>query len=282
MWSDWPLVPMRNNCVLAVVWQPTAAQFSLQLQKEEKTMEAPVNVEPKYPDTSSWKEVDRNRWEQEAVKWAKLNPGNPGFYPLTVKAGYVIGVINGICESVSCLLKNGGFARQTSYYPAYGIFASGVEILGRCVKGDSTSYRSTLRAGFQWLAKPDAGSYDAVCANQELIRTSQRAYTIEELEHLRNYAAHGQATAQFWEMDCEILTKLHSLLRDGLEHYWSKLTLPGNDVLSTNLANANIVVFRDWPVFKCWSLFDRDIHGEYRSVTDVFEKFGREWVVASS
>jgi hypothetical protein len=244
-------------------------------------MAAPVNVNPKDPDTSSWTEDEIRKWEQEAVQWKELNPGNPGFHPLTIKAGYVVGVIYNICDSVSCLLRNPIFAQRTSYIPAYGIFASGVEILGRCVKGESTSYRSTLRTGFKWLANPDPVSCGTVTKSQVLITTSQRAYTIEELEHLRNYAAHGQATAQFCNIDYEILIELHPPLRDGLEHYWSKLTLPGNDVLSTNLAKANIIALRDWPVFKCWSLFNRDARGKYHSVTEVFTKFRSEWTVAA-
>ena len=243
-------------------------------------MAAPVNVNPKDPDMTDWTPDEVQKWHQEAAQWTALNPGNPDFHPLTVKAGYVIGVIYDICESVSCLLKDSGFARQTSYIPAYGVFASGVEILGRCVKGESKSYRSTLRAGFKWLADPNPSSYGTVSKKQSLITTSQRTYTIEELEYLRNFATHGQATAQFCNIDYEILTKLHSFLRDGLEHYWSKLVLPGNDELSTNLARANIIALRDWPVFQCWSLFSRDKYGKYRSVTEIFDKFRDEWMVA--
>jgi hypothetical protein len=242
-------------------------------------MAAPGNVIPRDPDTSNWSPDEIAKWHQEEAQWKALNPGNPDFDPLTVKAGYVIGVIYEICDSVSCLLKDSGFARRTSYIPAYGIFASGVEILGRCVKGEPRSYRSTLRAGFQWLADPTLSSYRVVSKKRTLITTSQQAYTIEELEHLRNFAAHGQATAQFCNIDYELLSRLHPLLRDGLQHYWSKLKLPGNDELSTNLAMANVIALRDWPVFKCWSLFSQDRHGKYHSVTEIFAKFKDEWRV---
>jgi len=243
-------------------------------------MVAPVNVDPKDPDTSGWTADQIDAWKQDSAQWKQLNPGNPDFHPLTVKAGYVVGIIYGICECVSRLLSSSVLARQTGYVPAYGIFASGVEILGRCVKGESKSHKPTLKAGFQWLAKPDPTSYHKVDKNKVLIRTAQRAYTIEELEGLRNYAAHGQATAEFYSIDYEILAELHPLLRDGLECYWSKLTLPGNDELSTALARANIIALRDWPVFRCWSLFDRDARGKYRSVTEIFDRFGSQWSIA--
>jgi len=242
-------------------------------------MAAPVNMTPKEPDTSNWTPDEIARWNEEAAQWKTLNPGNPDFHPLTVKAGYVIGVIYDICESVSCLLKDSGFARRTSYIPAYGIFASGVEILGRCVKGEPKSYRSTLCAGFKWLADPTPSSYQTVSQNRTLVTTSQRAYTIEELVYLRNFAAHGQAAAQFCNIDYELLSRLHPLLTAGLEHYWTKLTMPGNDELSTNLARANVVGLRDWPVFKCWSLFSRDRQGKHHSVTEIFNKFKDEWKV---
>jgi hypothetical protein len=246
-------------------------------------MTAPANVNPKDPDTSDWTEAEIEKWQQEARQWKELNPGNVDFYALTIKAGYVIGIIYDICESVSCMLRDPRFARRTSYIPAYGILASGVEILGRCVKGETRSYRSTLKAGFKWLARPDSASYSTVSKCHKLITTSQRpcSYTIEELMFLRNYAAHGQATAQFCDLDFEIIRELHPVLRDGLQSYWSKLKTPGNDILSTNLAKANIIALRDWPVFKCWSLFSRDREGRYPSVTQIFERFGTEWTVSA-
>jgi len=48
-------------------------------------MEAPVNVKLETPT------VTLDNWEEQAEQWKELNPGNPAFYPLTVKAGYVSG-----------------------------------------------------------------------------------------------------------------------------------------------------------------------------------------------
>ena len=242
-------------------------------------MAAPVNADPKDPDMSNWSSDEVNNWLREAVEWRALNPGNPDFYPLTIKAGYVIGVIYGICESVSCLLADAHFARQTGYIPAYGIYASGIEILGRCVKEESQGHASTLRPGFKWLASRDPTSYETISNKHTLVTTNQRAYTIEELVQLRNFAAHGQATAQFFHVDYELLSVLHPFLQGGLESFWSKLVMPGNDELSTNLAKANIIALRDWPVFECWSLFASDWRGEHLSVTEVFDKFRNAWQV---
>jgi hypothetical protein len=94
-------------------------------------MVAPINVKLACPTISV------KNWQQEAQEWMALNTsvkGNPDFYPLTVKFGYVVGVIHDICACVACLLRQGTqFARQTSYIPAYGLFASGIDLLGRCV-----------------------------------------------------------------------------------------------------------------------------------------------------
>ena len=63
-----------------------------------------------------------------------------------------IGVIHTLCESVGILL-NSPNVKGVSYIPALGIFASGIEILGRCLRGNSSTEGSTtdLRAGYQWL-----------------------------------------------------------------------------------------------------------------------------------
>jgi hypothetical protein len=46
------------------------------------------------------------------------------------------------------------------------------------------------------------------------------------------------------------------------------------------LAEAKITPFRDWPVFRCWSLFDPQHAGPYPSVTEIFEKFAGEWSIS--
>ncbi|MCL4261962.1 MAG: hypothetical protein KJ069_02035 [Anaerolineae bacterium] len=237
-------------------------------------MNAPVNVKPGTPTGSI------HGWAQEAADWTRLNSdtgGNPDFFPLTVKAIYVIGVIYDLCESVGHLLRH-PTAEETTYIPAYGVFASGVELLGRCINGN-TSTRSTaldLATGFKWLA---SSSYSAISDTHVLIATSSFSYTIDMLTALRHFAAHGQATSnitssgtyKFGNIDYEILSQMPPLIADGLERYWSQLQ--NDDDLCNMLAQANIIALRNWPVFRSLSLFEKNEKGMYHSITEIFNRF---------
>lgn len=237
-------------------------------------MPAPVNVKPRVPtDTAP-------NWKKEAAEWMDLNEaagGNPDFYPLTIKAMYVIGIIHDICESVTYLLSHPR-AKTTAYIPAYGIFASGIEILGRCINGNSTTRGSTedLKTGLKWLV---SSSYETVPDDHSLITTGNGVYTIEMLAALRHFAAHGQATSrmtsagtyQFGSIDYEILSKMPPRIADGLERYWNQLQK--SDDLCNKLARANVVALRNWPVFKSLNLFEKDASGRYHSITEIFNKF---------
>src|SRR5437867_6993682 len=99
-------------------------------------------------------------WATQAQEWRDLNAnaggdihGNPDCDPLTIKAAYIVGVVHGLCESVAWLLHVSHAIREVTYLPAYGIFASGIELMGRCINGNATPAGSTddLRMGFQWL-----------------------------------------------------------------------------------------------------------------------------------
>lgn len=236
-------------------------------------MTAPVNVKLKIPT------LNVPGWKQEAAEWMNLNSsvgGNPYFYPLTVKAAYAIGIIHGLCESVSYLLTHTN-AKYTTYIPAYGVFASGVELLGRCLNGNSTTHKNVadLKTGFKWLAST---SYNSVPDTQILITTSSNSYTIEMLAALRHFAAHGQATSritsagtyQFGNIDYEILSKMPPFITSGIERYWNQLQ--SDEELCNNLAKANIIALRNWPVFISWKLFEKDEYGNYHSITDIFKK----------
>ena len=236
-------------------------------------MTAPVNVKLETPT------VAIPDWNQEAAEWMSLNAaahGNPAFYPLTVKAAYVIGVIHDICESVSYLLAYPN-AEATTYIPAYGVFASGVELLGRCVNGNSKTSGcvADLKTGFKWLVSSD---YRTVQDSSELITTARSAYTIEMLTALRHFAAHGQATSrvtaagsyQFGSIDHEILAKMPPLMAAGLERYWNQLG--ADEDLCNRLARANIIALRNWPVLKSWLLFERDRSGRHHSITAMFNR----------
>lgn len=236
-------------------------------------MTAPINVKLENPT------VLVPDWSQQAQKWRDLNKlvsGNPDFYPLTIKFGYMFGVIYDICESVACLLHERQFARLISYIPAYGLFASGVELLGRCVEGESDPQRSTLKAGPRWLADPRFPHYEKVSENTTVISTSHNNYTIIELAHLRNFAAHGQAASAFQTIDHQIISQLRPLLRDALEHYWAQLA---DDDPCNRLALANIVQLRGWPVLKTWNLLQGNKESGPRSITDLFNRFEQSFQV---
>lgn len=234
-------------------------------------MTAPVNVRLEYPT------INILDWPEQAAQWIGLNReigGNPDFFPLTTKAAYVLGIVHDICESVTCLLRyqNGP---QATYIPAYGVFASGVEVLGRCITGNSTTMNNVrdLRTGFRWLA---SSLHTEVPDDHVLVATRSANYTVTMLAALRHFAAHGQATARgVNDVDYDLLNLLRPQLADGLERYWSELQR--SEELCNNLAAASIVAFRNWPVFKIWSLFGRNEHGEYESVSEIFNRF--DWRV---
>jgi len=241
-------------------------------------MTAPVNVKLQTPT------VTISGWNQEATQWMSLNAavgGNADFYPLTVKAAYVIGVEHDICESVKCLLAHPS-AKTMTYIPAYGVFASGVEILGRCINGNCRTRGcvADLKTGFKWLASSSCGVPDT----HVFITTNTYAYTIEMLVALRHFAAHGQATTstisaagtyQFGNIDHEILSKMHPLIAKGLDRYWNQLQRDAS--LCDKLAKANIIALRNWPVFRSWTLFEQDESGKHHSITEIFNRF--DWQV---
>lgn len=241
-------------------------------------MKAPVNVKLQNPT------INIPSWSQEAQEWKKLNSeigGNLGFFALTIKAAYVIGVIHDLCESISYLLTHPN-AKEITYIPAYGIFASSVELLGRCINGNSTTYNNgrDLTTGFKWFV---SSLHTSVSNTHVLVKTSSDSYTIEMLTALRHFAAHGQATSkmtnsgtyQFGNIDHEILSQMPPLIANALERYWNQLQ--SDDSLCNKLAEANIIALRNWPVLRSWALFERDENGEYHSITEIFNRF--DWRV---
>jgi hypothetical protein len=233
---------------------------------------APVNVRIPMPTIA----VDG--WPALAHEWQQLNAsayGHPEFFPLTIKAAYVIGVIYDICTSVNCLLRAPGVSWQTTYLPAYGVFASSLDVLGRCIRGNRRYDRGSSRdieTGFKWLV---SSSPDRIGNDHPLIRTNSGSYTIDMLVALRHFAAHGQAAAQFMSLDGEILSYMPPLLADGLERYWNELQQ--DEDLCNHLALANIQALRGFPVWRSWSLFERDEAGVYHSITSIFNRF--DWRV---
>lgn len=233
-------------------------------------MSAPVNV--KLPSPT----IPIPGWADEELEWVNLNKiinGCSDFYPLTIKAAYVIGVIHDLCESVSHLLSHPN-AKYTTYIPAYGVFASGVELLGRCINGNQTTKDNTkdLLTGFQWLWLAFLRNHPSSTNTNVPVTTSTNAYTIEMLAALRHFAAHGQATSEktsagykFGNIDIEVLSYMPPLLSAGLEKYWSDLQQ--DDDLCNKLAQANVIALRDWPIENSWVLFSDS------SVTNIFQQF---------
>jgi hypothetical protein len=243
-------------------------------------MAAPVNVRLQHPT------VHFRHWPAESIEWLKLNAavgGNPDFYPLTVKAAYILGVIHDLCESIAILLRSSPNPAIT-YLPAYGILASGVDLLGRCIRGErDTGGRSggCIETGFRWLAPGDHGEPSHLVI---VVETSAAKYSVTDLVALRNFAAHGQAVAHprplhgVRDLDYELLDALKPLLAAGLERYWN--ALQHDDGLCNALAKANVLAFRNWPVFRIWTLFERNANGDYDSITEIFNAF--IWRIAES
>lgn len=240
-----------------------------------------------------------SNWPQQEVEWAKANHdigeyfreqtliGNPCFSALTIKAGYVMGVIHDICTTVEYLINFGPVI--TTYLPAYGVFSAAVDILGRCVKGECRHDKDGLKAGFFWLKAVElrvdcrwVRSWDKIRGDEVLIETGKgtRKYSTNDLETCRHFAVHGQATSKeagnytFQDVDYEVLERLLPKLRDGLEVYWNELQCDEN--LCNRLACANVLPLRPWPIAKIWKLFQgRDGQGD--SITNIWNQFN--WTV---
>ncbi len=98
-----------------------------------------------------------------ADKWmalGKLAGALPDFTSLELKAFYVIGLIDDICQSVEYLLRAKD-AWPDKYLPAFGVFASGVDLLGRCLTGNTTpELQGNLAVGFRYLVEPKEAAPD--------------------------------------------------------------------------------------------------------------------------
>jgi len=210
--------------------------------------------------------ADPNAPIYNAADWEQLRQGaaNKEFTALEIKAFYVIGLILEICASVDCLLKANGlladshqlahqvFMSGGRYLPAFGVFASGIELIGRCLTGNKTPcVNQNLNVGFHYLAEPIPNPpLCSIPIKKEVVRTSRR-YTVQDLIDLRNYAAHGQATVgkkdttgkrvpvkQLPGIERDLFGKLPDKMGNAIETYWTGLQ--NNKDHCTNLANARL------------------------------------------
>jgi len=199
-----------------------------------------------------------------ADKWLKLRGlarVNSEFTAVEIKSFYVIGLLIEIFASVDWLLKAEKLSRQDhplttqifnaggAYLPAFGILASGIELLGRCLTGNSSvKTKTNFDKGFSYLIESDLNS-PPLSKESVVVTTEHYAYTIDHLTNLRNYAAHGQATMgqktegqrsknEFFGIDRGVFKKFPKLVGDAIDVYWASL---GTDEESCiNMAKARL------------------------------------------
>jgi hypothetical protein len=221
-------------------------------------------------------------WVTQAPRWEKLRNdigAVSDFYPLTVKALYVTGIIFAACKSIDILL-NSTAPVSTTYFPAYAIYASTIDLLGRCIRGNNKTVDSTedIRTGFKWLAQPELSSYATVPEDRLLITTKtnwgtiNREYTIHELIAMRNFAAHGQASSRdLPDIDYNILGEMPPLLAKGVEAYLE--ALESNIEPCVRLAKALVEPYNSRSAFDIiWQCHGRDMSFPI-SVGDTLRKY---------
>jgi hypothetical protein len=225
-------------------------------------------------------------WTKEADLWKQVRKeagGSSRIYPLTVKAGYVIGAIYDICQSVSHLLQHPE-AKASTYLPAYQTFYSAVELLGRCIRGNTDLWGNVadLQTGFKRLANSQqVGLHD----DTVVVKTRRQKYTVDMLTALGHYAGLGAVKAKRTakgmchggRIDPDVLEKMPPLLGEGLSRYWKKLQ--NSERMCNKLAQARVIGLKDWPVLSTWLL--RDGH-DGASVPSLIETFGQfDWSLQS-
>jgi hypothetical protein len=172
---------------------------------------------------------DPNAPTDNAHLWKQLNQqagGNKHFTPVEIKSFYVIGLIYDICTSVEWLLRAED-AWPQKYLPAFGVFASAVDLLGRCLTGNEASrMKDNLQIGFYYLLLPTNTPCPKLLPageeNKVVVRTAHAPYSISALVALRHYTAHGQATVrhQLPGVDSELLRPFPKMMGDAIDAYW--------------------------------------------------------------
>jgi len=174
-------------------------------------------------------------WDaQTASLWAQLNlgvNGHPGLTALTVKAIHVLGVAYQHARAVD-ILQTSQASKETIWLPAFGAFASSVELLGRAFNGNAHKRDSThLKRGFELVLNADASGLIARTAtpDDKLRKTlGTREYSVKTLAQIRHFAAHGQANANETgrvpsTVDRALLPAVKPMFAAALERYWAAL-----------------------------------------------------------
>ncbi len=194
--------------------------------------------------------ADPNAPVYNGPEWQQIQAGiaNREFTPVEIKALYVVGLVLEIGAGVDMLLRASDrvprgdsiawrvFTSGGGYLPAYALFASGVELLGRCLTGnEEPKGKEDLRAGFHYLAKPSrTPRLSKIPGTTQVVSTSRRSYTVQDLIDLRNYVAHGQSTTRRGArgrriplgapgVDNDLLSCLRKKMGDAMETYWASL-----------------------------------------------------------
>lgn len=202
------------------------------------------------------------------VEWETLRTqanGNPAFDALEVKAFYVYGLIYDICQSVQVLANQSNFMPDL-YMPAYAVFASGIELLGRCLQGDaneSGTAGQNISTGFYFLVS-HSPTAPASPQSTIFVTTSIHSYSITDLVALRNFTAHGQAANRNLPaiIEPELLGEFPPLIGSAMETYWSRLLTEVTYCEKLGTANVRPIPNRSVPVEKILRLFSGGSAGD--------------------
>ncbi len=208
-------------------------------------------------------------------RWRNLNQhGHSGFWPVTIKAFYLYGILLSIFRSTEILIENsrvpilertfqGNFPR---YFTSFGICSSAIELFGRCIGGviepEGQSGRC-LTIGFNWLARP--GTIEVNNRNLNIVTTQRSAYTSQDLINLRNFVAHGQATTPRSQpfLDFDLLAPFPEMMGRAVETWWFEVSTRNRD-LCVNLARANLMaVHLGQPITKTLFNFSTEAAGTH-------------------
>jgi hypothetical protein len=191
--------------------------------------------------------------------------------------------MHGIFQSVSHLLQHPQ-AKAVTFFPAYQTFCSGVELLGRCIRGNRDLWGNVadLQAGFKWLAGSEqVGLHD----DTVVVRTGRQKYTVDMLTALGHYAGLGEASGgrkrrgmrHAGRIDPRILAKMPPLLAKGMSRYWKRLQ--SSERMCNKLAEARVIGLTDWPVLNTWLLGDGRDGAAAPSLSETFGEF--DWTLKS-
>jgi hypothetical protein len=207
------------------------------------------------------------------IEWQTIRDSssvNSQFTPLEIKAFYVVGLLLEICASVDCLLKANSISKNEHplahqvynaggrYLPAFGVFSSGIELLGRCLTGNETAdVNENLRVGFYYIGTPNhTPLLHHIPMTEPVISATNRSYTVQDLIDLRNYAAHGQSVVGEKDpsgkrvpknslpgIERQLFVPLPQKLGDATDTYWARLQ--NNQEHCERLAKARIDPYRN-------------------------------------